>query len=145
VSFDSVRGLNPGLEEDSKNEDRTKSHGSVGEANGERIVGIAEDEEERLLIASERGVFTYSPPKSAGMRGEWRRLPLKSEQPHQIEAVLVDRAGRLWIGTSGGGICKLSRDGIVSYTQTEGLHYPTSYVFLKTSRGASKRSSPTTH
>jgi ligand-binding sensor domain-containing protein/two-component sensor histidine kinase len=38
-----------------------------------------------------------------------------------ILSLVEDRNGNLWIGTSGGGVCKLSSELIVSFTKTEGL------------------------
>lgn len=158
------------------NEGRAISHGTIGKAGGEGITGIAEDGEERLLIAGEQILFTFTPPRSAGIRGEWGIFPLKLAPKHKIEAVLTDRTGRLWlgttaglisyergqqieytvahglsinwiralasdddgnlwIGTSGGGACKLSRDGVVTYTQTEGLTHPTAVCVFEDQAG----------
>src|SRR5262249_23336586 len=38
-----------------------------------------------------------------------------------ITSLVEDRDGNLWIGASGGGVCKLSSELIVSFTKTEGL------------------------
>ncbi|MBI3425833.1 MAG: hypothetical protein HY011_23135 [Acidobacteria bacterium] len=38
-----------------------------------------------------------------------------------IRALAEDRDGNLWIGSEGGGVCKLAGELIVSYTKTEGL------------------------
>ncbi|MBI3949633.1 MAG: ATP-binding protein [Acidobacteria bacterium] len=38
-----------------------------------------------------------------------------------VSALLQDREGNLWIGTNGGGVCKLSGETIVSFTEAEGL------------------------
>ena len=38
-----------------------------------------------------------------------------------IQTLAEDRDGNVWIGTAGGGICKLAGELIVSFTKTEGL------------------------
>ena len=38
-----------------------------------------------------------------------------------IDSLTEDRDGNLWIGSVGGGVCKLSSEMIVSYTRAEGL------------------------
>jgi len=40
---------------------------------------------------------------------------------NDIASLTEDRDGSLWIGTVGGGVCKLSSELIVSFTKTEGL------------------------
>jgi len=40
---------------------------------------------------------------------------------NEILALAEDREGNLWIGTYGGGVCKLSGEMIVSFTKAEGL------------------------
>lgn len=40
---------------------------------------------------------------------------------NSISALAEDRDGNLWIGSKGGGICKLSSESIVSFTKTEGM------------------------
>ena len=40
---------------------------------------------------------------------------------NNILALAEDRDGNLWIGTAGGGVCKLAGELIVSFTRTEGL------------------------
>lgn len=41
--------------------------------------------------------------------------------PTAVEALAEDRQGNLWIGTSGGGAAKLSREGFVTYRLADGL------------------------
>jgi len=53
----------------------------------------------------------------------------------QISALLEDHLGRLWIGTAGGGVARLSHDEIKTYTVSDGLAGDSISSFVETSTG----------
>ena len=42
-----------------------------------------------------------------------------------IKAVGEDRAGNLWIATDAGGVARLTRNGVVSFKEADGLRHDT--------------------
>ena len=79
---------------------------------GKSIVCIAEDKEEKLWIGTEMGLFCYD-----------AHLMRKNIPPMGVEirALLADRHGVLWIGTTGQGLA-CYRNGNYSYLRkTDGL------------------------
>jgi ligand-binding sensor domain-containing protein len=56
-------------------------------------------------------------------------------QSNQISALLVDRAGDLWIGTHGGGLAKLSRGKFFAYTTATGLSSDTIVTLYQDQKG----------
>jgi two-component sensor histidine kinase/streptogramin lyase len=68
-----------------------------------------------LWVGTEMGLIKYRDGKQT-LYTEAQGL-----SSNAITALSEDRDGNLWIGTSGGGVCKLSGEMITSYTKTEGL------------------------
>ncbi|MCP5519460.1 MAG: ATP-binding protein [Verrucomicrobiales bacterium] len=57
--------------------------------------------------------------------------------PHEdVRAILEDRAGRLWVGTMGGGLAELREDGFRRYTEAEGLSSLNVWAFCEDEEGA---------
>lgn len=79
------------------------------------VFSIAEDPEGRLWLASNTGVLRYD-----GARFErfGRAQGLRSED---VSSVLVDRLGRVWCGTFGGGIARLEAGRFTTFDRRHGL------------------------
>ncbi|MBW8049719.1 MAG: SpoIIE family protein phosphatase [Cytophagales bacterium] len=54
---------------------------------------------------------------------------------NMVNSILEDTAGNLWIGTSGGGVCKLSREIFKHYTENDGLKNNIVWSILEDRRG----------
>jgi ligand-binding sensor domain-containing protein/signal transduction histidine kinase len=126
------------------------------------VVCIVENNRGGLFAANWREVFEFTPPAKDEGRGRWQKLPLTLKPDQDVNAMLSDSAGALWIGTAnglvkyqdgkqtlytsarglsddhiasltqdrdgnlwigtvGGGVCKLESEQIASFTRSEGL------------------------
>ncbi len=84
------------------------------------VVGVVEDQQGRLLVANERGVFEFIAPHDARSRGRWQPFPLALAPDQVVTTMEVDAGGALWVGT-GKGLIKY-RDGKQTlYTTAQGL------------------------
>ena len=68
-----------------------------------------------LWIGTTNGLIKYRDGKQA------LYTDLRGLSSNEITALMEDRDGNLWIGSSWGGVCKLSGASIVSFTRIEGL------------------------
>ena len=91
--------------------------------NGVRITGIVEENPNRLLIATSRGLYEYLPDLLIKGRGAGRKLPLTLEPGEEILTMLRRRAGTLWLGTNK-ALVKYHNGQSVSYRSGQGLDIP---------------------
>lgn len=71
-----------------------------------RVYVIKEDRNGTLWIGTNEGLVTYN--KATGEAKFFRNNPdsIKSLSANMVRAIHIDRAGQVWIGTYGGGLCK---------------------------------------
>lgn len=82
---------------------------------GLRIRALARDAHGALWIGTTQGLLQLT---DAGQRRYTTAEGLSDDVVHSL---LADREGNLWIGTFGGGACRLSREPIESITRAQGL------------------------
>jgi signal transduction histidine kinase/ligand-binding sensor domain-containing protein len=64
------------------------------------VQGFAQRPDGTLLLARRDDVYEYAPPAPGERLGSWR--PMHLTLPNRIQALAVDAADRLWIGTEAG-------------------------------------------
>jgi len=101
-------------------EDRTIQYGPDDAVGRNDVVGIVEDSHGGLFAANWREVFEFKPPADDKGRGRWQRLPLTLKPDQDINAMLSDSAGALWIGTAN-GLVKYQDGKQTLYTSAQGL------------------------
>lgn len=152
------------------------SHGNTEFLRNE-IIGIVKESSGKMLVAGAIGLYEFTPPSAPSPNGAWRKLPLRLSRSQFIQAILLEKSGVVWLGTSsglikyqagrqtefaaaqglsvdyvrslyadrnenmwiasgGGGVYKLPRDTIVSYTQETGLPHPFASGVLQDSTGS---------
>ncbi len=85
--------------------------GPFGDA---RVHGVYPTRDGRLWIATEDGVVRVG---SDGVR----RFGSSNGLGFPYRVIVEDRHGTLWLGSRGGGLSRLDRDALVTYTEREGL------------------------
>ncbi|GAO28399.1 hybrid sensor histidine kinase/response regulator transcription factor [Geofilum rubicundum] len=91
-----------------------------------RVRSLVQDRKGRIWVGGNNGLFTFLPdsllnnPKAFHNFHYSRRNPL-SLANNEVKAILEDRSGQLWIGTSGGGINKVLEGNPIYQTRFE--HY----------------------
>jgi ligand-binding sensor domain-containing protein/two-component sensor histidine kinase len=130
VMEDSQKRLWFGLEDDliEVSEDQTVHrvaglHNNGVNKNDVRITGIVEENRNRLLIATSRGLYEYQPDPLVKGRGVGRKLPLTLEPGEELLTILRSRSGTLWLGTSK-ALVKYHNGQSVSYRSGQGLDIP---------------------
>ncbi len=84
----------------------------------------------RLLAAGGREIVEFVPPDGRTNRGRWERVPVSLDARHVVNAVAVDAAGGLWLGTSG-GLVSYRRNSQALFTTADGLtHNDISTLFF---------------
>ena len=68
----------------------------------------------RPVVANEDGVWRYAD-------GGVHSLRLWTGQQPRVRALMADRAGGIWVGTEGAGVCHLSPSGTRYFDMTDGL------------------------
>lgn len=66
--------------------------GTTSDPDHRWITGAAQLKDGRILIATQKELYEFIEPASAGQRGAWRRLPLKLA-PQQIIGTIYPGAG----------------------------------------------------
>jgi len=82
---------------------------------GEGAYALAADQDHRVWVGTHKGLYRLG--------GEDHQLePVARETIHgEVNAILADRQGSLWVGTSGSGLVRLSGGKISSFTVEDGL------------------------
>jgi ligand-binding sensor domain-containing protein/signal transduction histidine kinase len=81
----------------------------------QQIFSLLTDSTGALWIGTREGLIKYH----QGQQTEYTTAQGLSD--NHILALREDREGNLWVGTKDGGVCKLSREMIVSVTKSDGL------------------------
>ena len=69
----------------------------------ERVVGITESPQGRIVAANYHNIFEFIPSaRSNEKRGRWQRLPLELPDDRLILSLVADSQGRVWIATTKG-------------------------------------------
>jgi ligand-binding sensor domain-containing protein len=76
------------------------------------IFAVAEDPQRRLWLGTEMGPRCYGPDFASA------QIP---ETHAEVRALLVDRQGVVWMGTTGGGLVRFQHGAFSSFTRAEGL------------------------
>jgi ligand-binding sensor domain-containing protein/two-component sensor histidine kinase len=85
------------------------------------IVSIQLNTHGGLFVASYATVFEFFPPTVAANHEQWRKLPLTlAPRPEQINVMLSDASGALWLGTSY-GLIKYQDHRQTTITAAQGL------------------------
>jgi len=104
----------------------TKSDGLADDA----IFSIAGDSQGTLWIGTHNGLSRFT-------RDQLTTLNLKGELGSNfIRSVYVDRSGSVWVGSNGGGLCRITGNVVQRYTQKDGLTDDTVSALYEDSRGA---------
>lgn len=85
------------------------SHSSISEDIREGIVGIVQNYNGRILVASRNNLFEFVPPISQGQKGLWNKIGFKLKPKQRISRLFVTSSGNLFIGTNS-GLIKLRHD-----------------------------------
>lgn len=101
-------------------EDKTIKYGPDDAVGRNDVVCIVEDNHGGLFAANWREVFEFKPPADDKGRGQWQKLPLTLKPDQDINAMLSDSAGALWIGTAN-GLVKYQDGKQTLYTSAQGL------------------------
>jgi len=79
------------------------------------VFSIASDAQGNIWIGTHNGLSRLA-------QGKFTTVDLKGTPGGNfVRSVYVDRKGVVWAGTSGAGLCSVSRDGLRCYTQKDGL------------------------
>lgn len=84
----------------------------------QEIYAMAADANGALWIGAKNGLIKFQGGQGVKQTVYTTAQGLSADL---IRTLYEDRVGNLWIGTFGGGVCKLSGEMIVSFTKTEGL------------------------
>ncbi len=108
------------------------------------IFALAQDHRGQLWIGTRSGLSGFDPASTAGIEkpanGSSQRQPFRHfDRRHglsidRIATLYVDYENNLWIGTWGGGVCKLFGTFIENYTPRNGLPAAAVYSLLSDSR-----------
>lgn len=101
-------------------QDHIITYGPSDEVGRLLIISIIEDRQGRLLAANQRELFEFIAPTGSG-RGRWRRFPLELKANSEINSMLADATGSLWIGTNLEGLIKYKDGKQTFYTTAQGL------------------------
>lgn len=101
-------------------EDKTIKYGPDDAVGRNDVVCIVEDKQGALFAANWREVFEFKPPADDQGRGRWQKLPLTLKPDQDVNAMLSDSAGALWIGTAN-GLVKYQDGKQKLYTTSQGL------------------------
>jgi signal transduction histidine kinase/ligand-binding sensor domain-containing protein len=77
------------------------------------ILGFAEDRSGKIWIATNGGILRLDPETGGQISHHHDQEDPTSLGPGYVKGILVDRAGRLWVGTGEGGVQRLDADGRV--------------------------------
>ena len=95
------------------------------------ITALGADADGAMYVASDSGVEVYT--SRAGER--IRTLVDGDPALHHVDAVSVDDAGVLWLGTAGDGLLSIDHGNVSRYTVRDGLFDDSIYAVLSDDRG----------
>jgi signal transduction histidine kinase/ligand-binding sensor domain-containing protein len=77
------------------------------------ILGFAEDRSGKIWIATNGGIIRLDPETGGQITYHHDQEDPTSLGPGYVTGILIDRAGRLWVGTGEGGVQRLDENGRV--------------------------------
>jgi ligand-binding sensor domain-containing protein/signal transduction histidine kinase len=93
-----------GLEHDliEINQERMITYGAADEVGEDLIVGIVEDDQERLVVSSQHALFEFERTADLNAPGKWHRLPLTLARDQKLGRMAAEGGGALLIATNQG-------------------------------------------
>ena len=91
---------------------------------------ITEDHNGNLWITSfGNGLYVYNPSNNKSINFRYNPKDKKSIGSNTVTTVFEDDKQRIWVGTEGGGLCLLNKDGktFTAYSTKQG--FPSNTVF----------------
>ncbi len=95
---------------------------------GNSVYSLLEDQDGKMWIGTTNGLNVWHPAKratsgslSAGQAASTRYTTAEGLSHNDVRSLLEDRDGKIWIGTSGGGLNVWDGTGFTHYTEADGL------------------------
>ncbi len=96
---------------------------------GEGSFALAEDREHRIWVGTHKGLYRL------GTR-DAKLEPVAPAVHGEVNAILIDRQGSRWVGTTASGLLRLSDHGISTYTVEDGLSDKTVFSLFEDQQGS---------
>jgi ligand-binding sensor domain-containing protein/signal transduction histidine kinase len=93
-----------------------------------RISAIAQGPDGRIWFGTDSGLY-------GSERGSLVQLHLPNLPRESIREITPVRDGSIWLGTCGGGVCRMSNNQITTFTTTDGLANNKVYVIFEDESG----------
>ena len=91
---------------------------------------ITEDHAGNLWIPSfSNGLYVYNPSTNTSVNFRYNPKDKTSIGSNTVTTVFEDDAQRIWVGTEGGGLCLLNKDGKTFTAYSTGQGFPSNTVF----------------